>query len=162
MGKGPLLKRFLERVEKTDSCWKWTGGRSRLGYGMIAEGKPSKRTLWAHRASYMLFRGPIPPSICVCHSCDNPSCVNPDHLWLGTKSENFRDMTEKGRDNRWGNKTRDHEPSAKPFCVILPSGTAHAGTNIYEFSDELGISRSAFYKLKSGKPSSLRDRIRFP
>jgi len=81
---------FLERVAKTETCWYWTGHLNSKGYGIF------KKKL-AHRASYKLFVGPIPPDMLVCHTCDTPDCVNPEHLFLGTFKDNTRDMINKGR-----------------------------------------------------------------
>lgn len=85
-----LIKQFFEKVDKTDSCWLWLGAKDRKGYGFFK----GKR---AHRASYEMFNGPIAESLLVCHTCDNPPCVNPEHLWLGTNHENILDSTKKGR-----------------------------------------------------------------
>jgi hypothetical protein len=87
--------RFLRRVYKTDDCWLWTGGRIKAsGYGSFwSNGK----TVSAHRWSYMHFVGKIPPGMSVLHSCDQPSCVRPSHLRLGTQKDNVHDMIEKGR-----------------------------------------------------------------
>jgi len=88
----PKIK-FMSWVRKTDDCWLWQGFLNRQGYGnTMINGYTTK----AHRWSYLLFKGPIGP-FCVCHSCDNPSCVNPDHLWLGTKKQNAIDREVKGR-----------------------------------------------------------------
>lgn len=81
---------FWRRVDKSDGCWIWTGSKNQLGYGFFRE----KR---AHRISYELNKGPIEPGLFVCHACDNPSCVNPDHLWLGRPKDNHADMVSKGR-----------------------------------------------------------------
>lgn len=87
--------RFLSYVKKTDSCWLWIGAKNRRGYGkMCFEGNLHATT---HRVSYQIFKGPITEDMFVCHSCDNPSCVNPDHLWLGTPQDNKTDQLEKGR-----------------------------------------------------------------
>lgn len=89
-------QRLLEKVHIDESrgCWEWTGYRNTLGYGRVRiEGKKEL----AHRVSYALFVGPITDSLLVCHHCDNPSCINPSHLFLGTNSDNFRDMSAKGR-----------------------------------------------------------------
>ncbi|WP_286751538.1 HNH endonuclease signature motif containing protein [Pseudomonas sp. UBA2522] len=86
--------RFYERCEKTSSCWNWKGNLNSCGYGYL---KIKGRVRRAHQASYEISRGPIHQGMVVMHSCDNPACVNPDHLSLGTHLDNMRDMRAKGR-----------------------------------------------------------------
>lgn len=82
-------------VDETTGCWIWRERwRRKGGYGIFVMGK--KRRI-ASRVSYELFNGPLTNGLCVCHTCDNPPCVNPKHLWLGTNDENMIDMTQKGR-----------------------------------------------------------------
>lgn len=88
------LPQFIKRVKKTESCWEWIGTITSHGYGHFkAKGKLYR----AHRLAYTLFKGHIPDSLIVCHSCDNRKCVNPEHLWLGTHKDNAIDKVNKGR-----------------------------------------------------------------
>lgn len=91
-----LEVRFWAKVQKTDNCWLWLG-RTRGGYGRIAEAGRGSRVMSAHRVSYELAYGPIPDGLDVLHICDNPSCVWPEHLRVGTHTDNMRDMALKGR-----------------------------------------------------------------
>jgi hypothetical protein len=92
-----IEERFMERVRKTDSCWTWIGGRDAYGYPMFRANIGGVLFKKGHRASFALFRGPVAEGMHVCHACDNPSCVNPDHLFLGTNKDNMRDKIAKGR-----------------------------------------------------------------
>lgn len=91
----PLKDRFWSKVQKTDGCWEWTGSRRPKGYGVFAVNGARRES--AHRVAYALFIGPISAGFFVCHRCDNPRCVRPDHLFLGTQADNMRDMHAKGR-----------------------------------------------------------------
>lgn len=85
---------FWSKVDKSSNCWIWTASKTNGRYGQFyAQGK---RCL-THRYSWLIHNGDIPKGLCVCHTCDNPPCVNPKHLWLGTNADNMRDKIKKGR-----------------------------------------------------------------
>lgn len=96
-------ERFWPRVHRSDDpdgCWGWMAGKFASGYGAISGTLIGLKTAdRAHRASWVLANGPIPDGLFVCHHCDNPPCVRPDHLFLGTVQDNSDDMVRKGRSN---------------------------------------------------------------
>ena len=95
----PKRERWEAKVDKSDGCWMWTGARNRQGYGQLRTGHRGLLEM-AHRLAWEFYRGPVPPGMHVLHRCDNPPCVNPDHLWLGTPKSNALDRQAKGRQNR--------------------------------------------------------------
>jgi hypothetical protein len=88
---------FWDRVDRSGDCWRWTGARNANGYGILTRRRLNLRSVLAHRYSWMLANGPIPAGLHVLHRCDNPPCVRPGHLFLGTDADNNADMRRKGR-----------------------------------------------------------------
>jgi len=90
---------FWKKVDKKaeDECWEWKGAREVYGYGFLSLSRNPQKWIKAHRLSYTLAYGEFDQNLAVCHKCDNPACINPKHLWLGTIADNNRDKENKGR-----------------------------------------------------------------
>lgn len=113
--------RFLSHVDMKEDvyeCWLWKSGKNRRGYGKT---NINSKNIAAHRMSYMLFKGELPDDKLVCHTCDNPSCVKPAHLWLGTTEENTADMVEKKR-SLFGEKHSKAKITVKDVIAIRELG----------------------------------------
>lgn len=99
---------FIERIPES-GCWIWMGQCWDSGYGYLRKRLNGKiKTISAHRYMYEFYKGPFDKSLDVLHRCDNPSCVNPDHLFLGTHSDNMRDMIQKNRRDFTGSKNPNY------------------------------------------------------
>jgi hypothetical protein len=150
----PLLERFWKYVTKTDTCWLWTGkGRQHFGYGVINSGGKNGKIERAHRVSWAIHKGPIPDNLCVCHHCDNPLCVNPDHLFLGTRTDNNRDMNRKGRYDRTKRPKGERHGMSKltPEKVRAIIAEREGGKLLREIASRYGISPQQVHRISKKK-----------
>lgn len=122
-----------------NGCIEWSGNRDTTGYGRFCF---KRRIELAHRAAWRLFKGPVEAGQCVLHKCDNPPCVNPDHLFLGDRGDNARDMSNKGRQWIQRNPSRRADTLNCP-PELRPRGESHGNAKLSE-ADVLAIRRRAF------------------
>ena len=152
----PIEQRFWSKVQKTKECWMWTGTKDQDGYGVIAnrDGPPSY--FRATHVSLMLAGRPLPAGMHACHSCDNPACVNPDHLWAGTNAENTADRDKKGRHARCGAKSprrgADHPMAVhRAEKVQKVRELAAEGRSQHGIARALGMSQATVWNIIHGK-----------
>ena len=149
----PLAERFWRHVHKTDNCWFWIGatkGKGKNHYGSIKPGGP-KNNISAHRASWIIHFGDIPMGQQVCHSCDNPQCIRPDHLFLGTNSKNQQDSSAKGRKYIPDNRGEKHGLSKlKEADVIQIRNLKGSGLRVPAIAKLFNVSVSCIYSVLQG------------
>lgn len=128
--------------EPNSGCWLWLGPTYTGGYGSFGIGRANS----AHRSSWILHRGAIPPGMSVCHHCDTPACVNPDHLFLGTQAQNLDDMTRKGRRVYGGpapERSRSVKLTREQAAHVLVSPESGAA-----LARRFGVQRAAINKIR--------------
>lgn len=136
-----LLARFLESIERNaNGCWNWTEAENSNGYGrFVIRGEQQL----AHRAAYTLFFGDIPDGLNVCHRCDNRKCVNPEHLWLGTQSDNLTDASVKGRMFRPDTRADKNGNTSLTWDQVRAIRDMHqSGVRKYRIAGLFGVSPS--------------------
>jgi hypothetical protein len=151
-----LLNRFSSRVnvpedwiENLKKCWIWIANTDRDGYGRIS----SKGVQYkAHRISWEIYNGPIPDELLVLHKCDNPPCVNPNHLFLGTHKDNSVDMVNKGRSNHSLGSTNPRAILSEcDVLEILTSIENETITSIHQIINKYKVSKSTIFQIFDGR-----------
>ena len=150
--RAPLALRFWAKVDKSNAggCWVWTAGRTPKGYGTIRRGGNGTPKVLAHRLSYEFAYGPFPVRLMVLHSCDNPPCVNPDHLFLGTGADNAADRDWKGR----GTKPPLHRRATHPRAKLTEEQVAEIRASSdpqYVLARRYNIGTSQISAIRNGK-----------
>ncbi len=155
--------RFWAHVDKSagsDGCWPWVAYKNRKGYGQLRAGG---RGILAHRMAYVLTNGPIPDGLFVCHTCDNPICCNPAHLFLGTNTDNMQDAAKKGRTVKGDKHPLHRDPSRAPhgekcgthkLCtqdVLAIRARAGTGITHRELASRYGVSQSEITQIINRK-----------
>lgn len=143
MAPSEVMERFRAVVQQivpdSRGCLNWPKFRSTLGYGVIAGRMPDRHSWFTHRLSYMNAYGAIPPGLCVCHRCDNPACVNPDHLELGTPEKNLidagkRNLMRIGEDHPAAKLSQDEALRIYSLRGLIPAA---------ELARHVGVSANA-------------------
>lgn len=141
--KIPVKQRFMEKVTiSEDGCWYWTAFCMKNGYGLFRF--PNGHKL-AHRVAYSLFNGDLDPKLDVMHSCDNPNCVNPEHLSLGTRLENMADAKKKGRMVKGEKHGRAKLNNEQALAIKNASGCQK------NIAKEFNISQTLVWEIKNGR-----------
>ena len=140
-----ILNRFESKIHKSNKCWDWLASKDRQGYGYFGINRKIKK---AHRVAYEQWVGRIPFGLSILHRCDNPPCVNPEHLFLGTKSDNSRDAFDKGRLTQIG--LGEHSMAAKlnNESVLFVKASQESNSNL---ARRLGVDRGTIRAIRVGK-----------
>jgi hypothetical protein len=165
--RGLSVRQRFERLyipEPMSGCFLWIGARQHTNgrltrnmerYGYFTMSSRPKRFVYAHRFAWEQEHGPIPSTVHVLHRCDNPPCVNVDHLYLGTHASNMADMVVRkrqanGERNGWSKLTLEQARAIKRFGMFCPRDSAGRRIGVKAFAGVLGVCRTHLYDLFSG------------
>lgn len=160
-----IVKRFWSKVDRSagsTACWPWIGGKKPKGYGNFClerRGQSYNKTVIAHRFAYELTFGPIAPGLLACHTCDNPSCCNPSHIFIGDNRTNMQDAVSKGRKDfsemarKAGQKTTNGTKIAKLTNseVVMLLNEYETGALLADLALKYDINASTVSEIVRGK-----------
>lgn len=149
-----LEQRFWPKVDRIDlsGCWIWAGAKNDRGYGQIYCSELAVNMVGAHRASWIISKGAVPQGMDVLHKCDNPACVNPEHLFLGTALENVADMILKGRKNQpKGHSIGSSKLSLDDVITIKAALKQWKYGMSTALAKQFGVSPSSIYAIRLGQ-----------
>jgi hypothetical protein len=137
-------ERVWSKAEKTTDCWNWQGRITKYGYGQLSAGNVE---VLAHRAAYFLANPEMDKSLCVMHSCDNPKCINPSHLSLGTHAENMADMKKKGRRKSVNTKERNGRSKLSMSAASSIRFMRDSGSHLKQIAEKFNVSISTIARV---------------
>jgi hypothetical protein len=157
MHSNSVLDRLMKKVEKRqDGCWIWNGaktGNTERAYGVISIKSVRVAPMLVHRVVYESRFGPVPDGLDVCHSCDNRLCVNPDHLWTGTRKQNMQDCASKGRHWSQTGKYSPPKGSSHPMARINEDDVVEirklhsSGKSMAEIGRAFGVTKTSVWQI---------------
>lgn len=140
-------QRFELQMQRSGGCWEWVGPKNGRGYGQFYfEGRLTR----AHRTSYRMHIGPIPDGMVVCHRCDNPSCVNPAHLFIGSQKDNVVDCVKKGRRADKRGENNGHATITTEQALTIKQLWA-SGLSCLQIAKVMGVSRNLANSICHGR-----------
>lgn len=141
----PIAERYWRLTKTGPGCWIWQGNRNQLGYGQFRVGRKGP-VMTAHRVAWEIHNGPIPDGLIVMHQCDNPPCVNPDHLRVGTHKDNAQDCVAKGR------RAKTHKPHSRVLKLTDDQVRAIRADKrpAHKLAFENNVSEATVYAIRAG------------
>lgn len=154
-------QRFFDKVDQTDGCWNWTASLNEWGYGQFWN-SARRRVDLAHRVSWRMAHGADAGELLVCHSCDNPRCVRPKHLFLGTHADNVADQVAKGRQPRSPGEQNGRAKLSDAQVSVLRGKYVPGKVRIVDLATEFGISFGHVWHIVTQKKRRTAEHNGFP
>lgn len=145
-----LERRFWSKVDKSGPCWEWTAAKSSFGHGRF---RVNGNLVSPHRMSWEMSNGGIPEGVWVLHKCDNPSCVNPDHLFLGDRADKMKDAANKGRldHRRYARGAGNASAKMTRGDIVQIRGMYRSGVKQRDIADAFGVHQTTVSKIVNKK-----------